>query len=108
MALTLGILVLLEAQPGKGAELGAFLEREREIAVAEDGTVTWYAFKMSDTGYGVFDTFESEAGRQAHLNGEIPQALAWLAEDLLAQEPEIRQVAIIAAKQTFRLGVIAG
>lgn len=107
MALTLGILVLLEAQPGKGAELGAFLEREREIAVAEDGTVTWYAFKMSDSS-GVFDTFESEAGRQAHLNGEIPQALAWLAEDLLAQEPEIRQVAIIAAKQTFRLGVIAG
>jgi quinol monooxygenase YgiN len=98
MALTVGTLLLLEAQPGKGAELGAFLERGREIALAEEGTVTWYAFKLSETGYGVFDTFEGETERDAYLNGEIPRALAWVAEDLLAKEPDVRQVAIIAAK----------
>jgi quinol monooxygenase YgiN len=98
MALSLGLLALLEAKPGKGDELAAFLEAGRELAVAEEGTVTWYAFKLSDTSYGIFDTFESTAGREAHLGGEIPKALANVAPDLLAQDPDIRTVDVIAVK----------
>jgi quinol monooxygenase YgiN len=60
--------------------------------------VTWYAFKISDTTYGIFDTFETEEGRQAHLNGEIPTALGQVAPDLLAKDPEIRTVDIVAVK----------
>jgi hypothetical protein len=41
--------------------------------VAEEGTVTWYAFKISDTRYGIFDTFETTEARTAHINGEIPK-----------------------------------
>ncbi|MBO0685815.1 MAG: antibiotic biosynthesis monooxygenase, partial [Candidatus Dormibacteraeota bacterium] len=72
MAVDRGLLAILEAKPGKGEELAAFLQQGRELAVAEPGTVTWYAFKLSDTTYGIFDTFTSEDGRQAHLNGKIP------------------------------------
>ena len=72
MTVKFGLLALLEANPEKGAELAAFLEGGRLIAAAEEGTVTWYAFKISDTSYGIFDTFESEDARHAHLNGEIP------------------------------------
>ena len=43
------ILALLEARPDKGADLAAFLERGRAIAVAEQGTVSWYAFKIDET-----------------------------------------------------------
>jgi len=43
--------------------------------VTEEGTVTWYAFKISDTSYGVFDTFETSDGLQAHIGGEILRAL---------------------------------
>jgi len=60
--------------------------------------VTWYAFKLSETSYGIFDTFETEDARQAHLNGEIPAALGQVAEDLLAAAPEIRPVDLIAVK----------
>jgi hypothetical protein len=56
MTVRLGILALLEAKPGKGDELAAFLQAGRELAVAEQGTVTWYAFKISDTRYGIFET----------------------------------------------------
>ena len=49
MTVRLGILAQLEAKPGKGEELAAFLQAGRELAVAEQGTVTWYAFKISDT-----------------------------------------------------------
>jgi quinol monooxygenase YgiN len=98
MTVKLGVLALLDAKPGKGPELGAFLESGRAIAVAEPGTVSWYAFKISDTGYGIFDTFETEDARNAHLTGEIPKALAEIGGDLLARDPDIRIVDVIAVK----------
>ncbi|MGH7912979.1 MAG: putative quinol monooxygenase, partial [Candidatus Dormibacteraceae bacterium] len=69
MTVKLGILALLEAKPGQGSEPAAFVESGRGLAAAEPGTVTWYGFKVSETTYGIFDTFETEEGRQAHLNG---------------------------------------
>jgi quinol monooxygenase YgiN len=98
MTIDRGLLALLEAKPGKGEELAAFLKQGRELAVAEEGTVTWYAFKLSDTTYGIFDTFADEDGRQAHLNGQIPAALGQIAPDLLAQDPDIRLSDILAVK----------
>lgn len=98
MAIDRGLLALLEAKPGKGDELGDFLKQGRELAVAEDGTVTWYAFKISDTTYGIFDTFDGEEGRQAHLNGQIPAALGQVGPELLATDPDIKTVDVIAVK----------
>jgi len=98
VTVTLGILARLEAKPGKGDDLAAFLRSGREIAEREGATVTWYAFKIDENTYGIFDTFESEEGRQAHLNGEIPKALGQVADDLLASDPEIRPVEILAVK----------
>ena len=98
MTVQLGILALLDAKPGKGDELAAFLEAGRALALAEEGTVTWYAFKISDTSYGIFDTFETEDARDAHLAGQIPRALGQVAPDLLAGEPTIRMVELVAVK----------
>ena len=98
MTVRMGLLALLEAKPGKGDDLGAFLESGRALAVAEEGTVTWYAFKISDTTYGIFDTFETEEARQAHLGGQIPAALGQVGPDLLASDPDIRTIDIIAVK----------
>ncbi|WP_236055756.1 putative quinol monooxygenase [Mycobacterium sp. SM1] len=96
--MTCGILALLEAKPGKGDNLGAFLNAGRAIATAEPQTMSWYAFKLSDTTYGIFDTFADEDGRQAHLNGQIPVELGKIADELLAKEPDIRPIDIIAVK----------
>ena len=98
MAVTPGLLALLQAQPGKGGEVADLLESGRAIVEREEGTVTWYAFKIDETTYGIFDTFESEDARQAHLNGEIPNALAQVGQDLLAADPDIRPVDILAVK----------
>jgi quinol monooxygenase YgiN len=98
MTVTVGILALLEAKPEKSAELARFLEQGRELALAEADTVTWYAFKIDDVNYGIFDTFESDNGRQAHLGGEIAKALMAAAPDLLARDPDIRPIDIIAVK----------
>ncbi|HEX5292241.1 MAG TPA: antibiotic biosynthesis monooxygenase [Streptosporangiaceae bacterium] len=98
MSIDRGILALLQAKPGRGDDLAAFLAQGRALAVAEEGTVTWYAFKLSDTTYGIFDTFADEDGRQAHLTGQIPAALGQVASDLLAAAPDIRMTEVIAVK----------
>jgi hypothetical protein len=54
--------------------------------------------RVSDTTYGIFDTFEDEEGRQAHLGGRIPEALGQVGPDLLATDPDIRPVDVIAVK----------
>ena len=98
MTVTLGILALLEAKAGKGEQLAAFLKAGRDLAVAEEGTVTWYAFKISDTSYGIFDTFATGDARTAHINGQIPAALAQVSADLLARAPDIQPVSLLAVK----------
>jgi hypothetical protein len=57
MTVRLGLFALLEAKPGKGDELAAFLEA-----------------------------------------GQIPQTLAQVGPDLLAADPDIRAVEIVAVK----------
>ena len=96
--MAVGILALLKADEGRGDELGKFLAEGRDLAAAESGTVTWHAFKVDDQTYGVFDTFEGEDGRQAHLNGELAGRLGEVAADLLAGDPEIKFVEIVASK----------
>ncbi len=61
-------------------------------------SVTWYAFKISDTSYGIFDTFATGDARTAHVNGQIPAALASVSADLLVREPDIRPVDVLAVK----------
>ncbi|GAW48297.1 MULTISPECIES: putative quinol monooxygenase [unclassified Nocardioides] len=98
MSIDRGLLAILNAKPGKGDELGAFLKQGRELAAREEGTVTWYAFRLDDTTYGIFDTFESEEARQAHVNGQIPAALQQVSSDLLATAADIKPIDVIAVK----------
>jgi quinol monooxygenase YgiN len=89
---------MLKAKPGKEAEVEAFLKQGAELAKNEKGTVTWYAINEGNGRYGIFDTFEDEAGREAHLNGEIAKALMAKAGELLSEPPQIHKIGIIATK----------
>jgi quinol monooxygenase YgiN len=90
--------VELNAKPGKEKELEEFLKSAQPLAEREKDTVSWYALKMGPANFGIFDTFADDAGRQAHLNGEIAKALMSKGKELLANDPKIHQVEIIAAK----------
>ena len=98
MTLTLGVLALVEAKPGKEAEVEAFLESGRAIVEQEPGTVVWYAFRVDGSTFGIFDAFTDEEGRQAHLSGQIPAALGQVGSELLAKDPDIRLVDVLAVK----------
>jgi quinol monooxygenase YgiN len=95
---TLALLGLMEAKSGKEAELEAFLKSALPLAQAETDTTTWYALKMGPSKFGIFDTFADEAGRDAHLHGEIAKALFAKADELLAKPPQIEMVELLAVK----------
>lgn len=95
---TLALYANLKARPGKEAEVEAFLKSALPLAQKEAGTVTWYAFQEDGGSYGIFDTFETEAARQAHLDGPIAKALMENAERLLASPPAIHKIKLLAAK----------
>jgi len=94
----LALYVSLKAKPGKEADVEAFLKQGAEMAKAEPGTVTWYGIKEGEGIYAVFDTFNDEAGREAHLNGEIAKALMANASTLFSNEIQIHKIDIIASK----------
>jgi|SRR5580704_16587769 quinol monooxygenase YgiN len=94
----LAIWAQLDAKPGKEHELEEFLKSALPLAESEQGTVAWYAVKMGPGKYGIFDTFADDAGRNAHLGGEIAKALFARAPELLAKPPQIEKPEVLAAK----------
>lgn len=92
------ILAHMEAKPGKEDEVAAFLESALPLVQDEPGTVSWYAVRFGHSLFGIFDTFDDESGRQAHLNGKVAAALMANAEELFDSPPEIQQIEILAQK----------
>ena len=92
------LLARVEAKPGKEAVVAEFLKSALPLADAEPDTVRWYALKINENTFGIFDTFETEDGRSAHLQGQIAAALMANAAELLAKDPVIEFVDLLAVK----------
>lgn len=92
------LLARVEAKPGKEADVENFLKSALAMAREESGTIRWYALKLGPSTFGIFDTFEDEAGREAHLSGKIAAALMANASELLAKPPVIEKVELLAVK----------
>jgi quinol monooxygenase YgiN len=93
----IGLLVALEARPGKEVDAEAFLKSAQSLAFTENGTLKWYAIKLGPRKFGIFDTFANEDGRNAHLSGAIAKALGARANELFATPPQIEKVQILAS-----------
>jgi quinol monooxygenase YgiN len=94
------LLVELKAKPGKESEIEAFLKKEATLVRGEPGTLSWHAAKVEgEPGvYRIFDTFNNEVAREAHLNGEAGQELAANAEKLFSVAPEVYRLEVVAEK----------
>ena len=97
---TTGLIVRLQAQPGKEDELARFLVGALPLVENEPQTSAWLAVRTGDSSYAIVDVFPDEAGRQAHLDGPVAAALIEKATELLVTEPEIERVDVLAAKLT--------
>jgi quinol monooxygenase YgiN len=97
-----GLLVTLQARPGKEAAVEGFLKSALPLVEAETGTTTWFAFKVGPATFGIFDTFQDEAGRTAHIRGEVAKALFARAEELFVSAPQIQTADILTEKLSNR------
>ena len=93
-----GLLVRLQAKPGKEADLARFLESGLALANQEATTPIWFALRLGPATFGIFDAFADDAGRKAHLAGQIAAALMAKASELLSQPPQIEHVDVLTAK----------
>jgi len=96
--LTKALAVKLVAKPGREADVEAFLNGGLALVNEEPLTVTWYAVRFSENTFGIFDTFDEDEGRDAHLNGKVAEALMAKAGELFAEPPKIEKVDVLAAK----------
>src|SRR5262245_31160520 len=94
------LYVPLQAKPGKEKDVADFLRSALPLVNAEAGTVSWFAIQEGPSSFAIFDTFDDEAGRNAHLNGKVAAALMEKAKagDLFAKTPEIYKLEILADK----------
>jgi quinol monooxygenase YgiN len=94
------LYVPLKAKPGKENEVAEFLRSALPLVNAEAGTISWFAIQEGPSSFAIFDTFDDEAARDAHLNGKVAAALMEKARsgDLFAQAPEIHKLGILADK----------
>ncbi|UWZ84408.1 putative quinol monooxygenase [Occallatibacter riparius] len=93
-----GILVTLQARPGRESDVEQFLKSALPLVEAETGTTTWFAIRIGPSMFGIFDTFKDEAGRATHLSGEVAKALLARADELFVTAPDIKTVDILAEK----------
>jgi quinol monooxygenase YgiN len=92
------LYVPLEAKPGKEKEVAEFLKSALPLVEAEPGTASWFAIQNGPSSFAIFDTFDDEAGRDAHLNGKVAAALMAKAGELLANPPAIHKIDVLAEK----------
>ncbi|MDQ3554519.1 MAG: antibiotic biosynthesis monooxygenase [Chloroflexota bacterium] len=93
-----GLFVRLEAKPGKESDVEAFLNDGLSLVQGEPATVAWFAVRLGPSTFGIFDVFPDDGGRQAHLNGQVGQALMARADELLSEPPAIDQIDVLASK----------
>jgi hypothetical protein len=89
-----GLLVRIEALPGKEADVEQFLQSGLALVNEDPDTITWYAIRLGPTTFGIFP---DDTGRQTHLSGPVAEALMGNVGEII-EEPTIEQVDLIAAK----------
>lgn len=92
------LMVRLEAKPGKEQEVDALLRSARAMVQEEFQTSAWFALRIGPREFAIFDVFPDESGRRAHLTGKLTETLFAHDLDLLAREPEIIKMDVLADK----------
>lgn len=95
---SVGIVAKLVAKPDRSEDVAGFLASALPLAEQEEQTIAWFAMRTDQTTFWIVDVFPGDAGRQAHLDGDIAAALMANAQELLAEDPQILPADVLAAK----------
>lgn len=94
---TVGLRVLIKAKPDKVEAVRDFLKSAVPLVDQEPATIHWAAVQVHGTNtFGIIDSFPDEAGRNAHLNGKVAEALFANVDTLLEGPPDVAMTTILA------------
>lgn len=96
-------LILIEAKPGKEQEVVRMLADIRECVEAEPATGPWYAVRLSETSFAIYEAFPDIAGRDAHIaggGGEIFRDVERM-NSILSKPAHVQKVDILLSKKLF-------
>ena len=90
--------VQMTAKTGMEQEVAEFLTGALPLVEDEPATRTWYALQIGESTFGIFDTFDDDAGRAAHLSGKVAEALMGRADELFSEPTRIDHADVLASK----------
>ncbi len=92
------LLLRLVAKPGKEKQLAQLLTEGLQYMLDEPKTINWYAFRINESTFGIFDTFPDADALHEHHTGKLAQAIINTAPELLAEKPSVEATDILAWK----------
>jgi quinol monooxygenase YgiN len=92
---TVGLFIRIEAKPDRVAEVEERFAQVVEVVREEGKAVAWFASRLGPTTFTIYDVFDTEADRQAHLDANGP-ALRAAGADLFTEPPTIQHVDVVA------------
>jgi quinol monooxygenase YgiN len=95
---TKALLLTFKAKAGHESQVAQFLRDAQALVEQEPRTVVWFAIRLDDGHFGIFDVFPDNGGRFAHLTGHVPRELAKHALSLLGSVPDIEMLDVVEAK----------
>jgi quinol monooxygenase YgiN len=95
---TKALLLTFKAKSGHESQVEQFLRDAQPLVEQEPKTVAWFAVRLDDGRFGIFDVFPDNGGRFAHLTGHVPRELAKHALSLLGSVPDIEMLDVVEAK----------
>ena len=95
---TKAILLTFRAKSGHEGDVAQFLRDARPLVMDEPQTLAWFALRLGDGDYGIFDVFPDNGARFAHLTGHVPRELAKHALTLLGGVPHLELLDVQADK----------
>jgi quinol monooxygenase YgiN len=95
---TKALLLTFKAKTGHESQVAQFLLDAQALVEQEPKTVAWFAIRLDDGHFGIFDVFSDNGGRFAHLTGHVPRELARHSLSLLGSVPDIGMPDVVDAK----------
>lgn len=93
---TKGLLLTFKPKEGHEQDVVQFLKDAQPLVMAEEETIAWFAIRLSNNEYGIFDVFPDNGGRMKHLMGRVPQELTKHALSLLGSVPDMHLLKVTA------------
>lgn len=95
---TKALLLTFAAKEGNEQEVAPFLRSAQPLVLEEPDTTAWFAIRLENGDYGIFDVFPDNVGRIKHLAGQVPKALLENASTILGSVPEMEFPGVLAEK----------